>query len=1070
MFKSARWRSEKNKVKAEFKLQFYVTKVSQSVVDALTLSVVPGDVGKPTARLDKVTVRDGSCKWETPVYETVKFARDTKSGKINEKIYYFLVSMGRAKSKVFGEVSINLADYADATKSSSVSLPLKNSNSDAVLHVLIQKLQAKIEPREVEDFDNVSVKSQETNLKSYLSNGELDESTKNNCTEDEQIGKNPRDFELNGDCRESSGSDITLSSSESSSGLDTPREHSARNNNHLQLVTLSSQPHKPEAFLSTSTNKENHRSQSMWSLGSDHGVSIDESSDDMPPIKRSGLVTTSEKVADIEIEKLKAELVGFSRQAEVSELELQTLRKQIVKESKRGQDLSKEIVILKEERDSLRAEYEKLKAKSKNNVEFEDKEIEALLEEMKEELNKEKELNSNLRLQLQKTQKSNDELILAMRDLEEMLEQKNGDRLRLYDRSRFSENAEEFYNSISKCESEDDEEQKALEKLVKQHSNANETFLLEQKVVDLYSEVEFYKREKDELEMHMEQLALDYEILKQENHGMSYKLEQCELQEKLDMKEECTSSATIVELETHIEHLDRELKQRSKDFSDSLSTIKELESHIQALEEELEQQAEKFIGDLEDMTRAKIEQERRAILAEEDLRKTRWRNANTAERLQEELKRLSMQIASTFNANEKVAAKAVAESIELQLQKIQLDEKLASANKDLQSVKREHEAKLCELKNVVDLQTSQIEHMFLELHTKSKLLDQQEIQKEVFESLSREILLLKYEVERLTTENRFLKESESLIQNENMERNDLVTTIALIMKAGEKFQIEINRIRHQKDEHEISMGCLQTELEVLRDHYSDLKHSLVEGEIEKDKLRHQVFQLNDDLKKAKEFNGVDMLWYSEEQTSACDGTEAIKESNKSTPCQSSSKEVAALREKIELLERQISLKEDAIETLASRISEKAVDFQHTIEELECKLEEVAPTSSFQEVNIYPSSVERTGDSPNDTVVNQGQNPISSSSVECGNTVSVERNDRISAETELKACKLDDSDNNCDNFSTELALLREKNKLMESELKEMQERYSEISLKFAEVEGERQQLVMTLRSLKNYKKI
>lgn len=38
---------------------------------------------------------------------------------------------------MFGEVSINLADYADATKSSSVSLPLKNSNSDAILHVSI---------------------------------------------------------------------------------------------------------------------------------------------------------------------------------------------------------------------------------------------------------------------------------------------------------------------------------------------------------------------------------------------------------------------------------------------------------------------------------------------------------------------------------------------------------------------------------------------------------------------------------------------------------------------------------------------------------------------------------------------------------------------------------------------------------------------------------------------------------------------------------------------------------------------------------------------------------------------
>ena len=60
----------------------------------------------------------------------------------NENAHYIwsltLVFMkGRAKSKVFGEVSINLADYADATKSSSVSLPLKNSNSDAVLHVSI---------------------------------------------------------------------------------------------------------------------------------------------------------------------------------------------------------------------------------------------------------------------------------------------------------------------------------------------------------------------------------------------------------------------------------------------------------------------------------------------------------------------------------------------------------------------------------------------------------------------------------------------------------------------------------------------------------------------------------------------------------------------------------------------------------------------------------------------------------------------------------------------------------------------------------------------------------------------
>lgn len=41
--------------------------------------------------------------------------------------------------------------------------------------------------------------------------------------------------------------------------------------------------------------------------------------------------------------------------------------------------------------------------------------------------------------------------------------------------------------------------------------------------------------------------------------------------------------------------------------------------------------------------------------------------------------------------------------------------------------------------------------------------------------------------------------------------------------------------------------------------------------------------------------------------------------------------------------------------------------------------------------------------------------------------------------------------------------------MESELKELQEKYSEMSLKLTKVEGERQQLMVTLRNLKIFKK-
>lgn len=49
---------------------------------------------------------------------------------------------------------------------------------------------------------------------------------------------------------------------------------------------------------------------------------------------------------------------------------------------------------------------------------------------------------------------------------------------------------------------------------------------------------------------------------------------------------------------------------------------------------------------------------------------------------------------------------------------------------------------------------------------------------------------------------------------------------------------------------------------------------------------------------------------------------------------------------------------------------------------------------------------------------------------------------------------------------EISVLKKRNESTEDELKEMHERYSEISLKFAEVEGERQQLLITVRSLKN----
>lgn len=53
---------------------------------------------------------------------------------------------------------------------------------------------------------------------------------------------------------------------------------------------------------------------------------------------------------------------------------------------------------------------------------------------------------------------------------------------------------------------------------------------------------------------------------------------------------------------------------------------------------------------------------------------------------------------------------------------------------------------------------------------------------------------------------------------------------------------------------------------------------------------------------------------------------------------------------------------------------------------------------------------------------------------------------------------------------DLADLKRKNVMLEDELKDMRERYFNMSLQFAEVEAEREELVMTIRTLRGTKKL
>ncbi|XP_039140256.1 centromere-associated protein E-like isoform X2 [Dioscorea cayenensis subsp. rotundata] len=1026
MFKSARWRNEKNRVKAVFKFQFHVTQVPLVGWETMVVSLVPLDVGKPSLKSDKAEVVNGECQWLKPVFETARLVQDPKSMKFNEKFYQFLVSSpGSTKAGLLGETSINLADYAQIFKPYSVSLPLKGSNSGAILHLTVQRIEGEdVERRrETEENGDTIIKQPRKTLQSQLSNGEIDgtSSVKENLF-------------TNGELRKSSSFE-SASGSDSSSGQYTPKGNGTGNG--ISLAPL---------------NPIN--SSAEWSLNS----ALDGNMDELA--HTSGDNSWRERLHDpnVDLEKLRSDAIALVRQLDVSELELQTLRKQVVKESKRGQELSFEIGGLKDERDAARRECEEFKASLKRlsfmNTpkvsKVDDEDLRSVLEEIKEELSHEKSLNANLRFQLEKTQESNSELILAVRELDELLEQKEkeigGDNsIEVVHIARADEDFSENGNIVLHSKSykhkkelpktmsqHDDEDQYALEVLVK--GDAGVTISLEQQIIDLKSELELYAKEREEMEMQMEQIALDYEIMKQENHDLSSKLEQIQLREQLRMQYECSAHLAI---------------------------INDLESHVAGLEKELAKQAEQFRADLETVTQAKIKQEQRAIQAEEAMRKIRWRNANTAERLQEEFRVLSSQLSSTFDANEKLATKAMKEASELQLEKCHLEELLEKANDELELVHEQHRAELEEQSKLLDMKTNEANELLSELENKSAALEnQKKLIEEMRKAYSEEIerLLeekndlaeqvqqkedLVAEIERLTLA---VEESERMLKDRKLEKEELEREISSVREEMNKSLEELSNLRSLSDEKETMIQTLNCEVETLQVNSSGMKHSLLEDELEKEKLRKQISHLVDDLqkkddmiarfeKKLKENNARHAV------TDAAAKTSIRNKNSRSNMTPQSSKEVSALREKVRILQEEMKLKNAELEETKNLFIKKEKDLNDKIEELGRNREGSNCEGMINKDNL--------NDEQEECICEDKENAL-----------------KFEQENKADGEKLKIEQGYIAEILSEVAALKQRNESMEAELKEMQERYSDISLKFAEVEGERQQLVMRIRSLKN----
>lgn len=576
MFKSSKSKGEKSKFKGIFKLQFKATQVPQVKSKKLSISVVPADIGKPTVRLEKAPIVDGICIWKNPIYETVKFIRDTKTGEFSEKCYHFIVSSGSSKSGLLGQVSINFADYAEGVKSITEPLPLIAFNDGAItetiLHVTIENTQNSVDERVSE------TKSQEGSFNNRQAN-----------------------------------------------------------DNKNENVVEGAFPEKRRVY---------QRSETDWSLGSGSDESLVDS-----PESPGGKPQTamSSSVSGRPADTLEKKLSFLERQAELSELELQTLRKQIAKETKKGQDFSKQITTLKEEKEALEFECKQLKSSKIRDVSdvVAGSDLEAKLEEIMKKLDREKGFNNILRDRVRKAEDSNSEMVFKVRDLNKTLKSKN--------------NEIEDLRSIKKAEKSEKEASRVI-------IDPEEMEFLKKKIEDLYAEIE---------------------TLKRENENLYVKFEENEI-EKQNMQNECSEYlATIEDFRIQTKKLRQENKKKALEIQEYSSIILDLENQVKDLEKELDELARGYENDLEEVTLGKIKEEKRAIKAEE------------------EFKRVSLEISNKFDESEKLAKKATFEADDLRDQKHNLEEMLQKANEEIRLVTERYEIKIREVLDKKDTKSKE---------------------------------------------------------------------------------------------------------------------------------------------------------------------------------------------------------------------------------------------------------------------------------------------------------------------------------------------------------------------------
>ncbi|WOL09418.1 sporulation-specific protein 15-like [Canna indica] len=667
MSRIPKWKIEKTKVKVVFRLQFHATHVPQQGWDKLFVSFIPIDTGKATAKTNKVNIRNGNCKWPDPIYETTRLLLDARTKTYDEKLYRLVVAMGSSRSSFLGEVNINLADFADALKPSSVSLPLTNCDFGTTLHVTVQLLTSKTGFREFEQQRELSVKGiqmlsspgndrSDSEVASSEIANELTEkvNAKVRFKEDRLgISSLQQVEESNADYEDSAGgADGSSFTSDSlcAEKNDLQIMHGMDNFKSMMCGDVPlSQSHLPRngdpngSQLSTQGRND-------WTHGWNSNYSID--TDLATTYEENNRLRVRLEVTESAFLQLKLEAKSLQRITDELGAETQSLSKQLCVELASGEQLTREVSLLKSECSKFRYDLEALKSAK---VMQQCSERRAHTPLMLNHSGEDDLVDANLQGDVTAAETHYMYHDLRVKWLESLLliegkvrEINNKARLR-YNGSDFDFLGPDF--ELLGCVISDLKEDIIQVKGLKRSYG-----------VHLLSDSHKVYHEYDTLKKNLEASSLRGDNM----FNFLSKLEELTteketLAKKMDQMQ-CYYESLILELEESQKQTVKELENLRNEHSSCLYSISVLQKQIEKAQQEMNEQFMAFAEDKNNIESQNKELERRAIASETALKRVRWNYSIAVDRLQKDVELLSFQVLSMYETNENLAKQTFADA------------------------------------------------------------------------------------------------------------------------------------------------------------------------------------------------------------------------------------------------------------------------------------------------------------------------------------------------------------------------------------------------------------------------